>query len=285
MLGRVASILRKRATGSASQAMTIAATVADYLQFFTSLESPRHTPNLPSEAARILRKLKEDGICVIGGFWGVEACLEARDEVDRILEQYPEYINPNAKADFRIYGANNISNVIASFAKSVLLENVASGYNAVPTRTAFTLAAKMLATSGNRGSGEGWHRDAFFRQFKAIIYLSDVEIGNGPFQFIAGSHRLGMVLKDIWRGRLGYMQYRIREDQVDAILKKSPSRLKTFAAKAGTLILVDTSSIHRGMPIEEGSRYALTNYYFPEERIGKELYAQFAPIPGAVEQL
>ena len=49
------------------------------------------------------------------------------------------------------------------------------------------------------------------------------------------------------------------------ILKNNPDRLQTLEANAGTLILVDTSLLHRGSPIEEGSkeRYAMTNYIYP----------------------
>ena len=36
-----------------------------------------------------------------------------------------------------------------------------------------------------------------------------------------------------------------------------------ITGKAGTLILFDASLIHRGRPLEEGCRYALTNYYYP----------------------
>ena len=41
------------------------------------------------------------------------------------------------------------------------------------------------------------------------------------------------------------------------------NRIKTLEGKAGTLILVDTSMIHRGKPLNHGSRYAITNYYYP----------------------
>jgi hypothetical protein len=133
----------------------------------------------------------------------------------------------------------------------------------------------MPAASGNQGSGEGWHRDAFLRQFKAILYLSDVGPKNGPFQFVKDSYQPGQVLRDIWKGGLRYMQYRLSELEVDRIIEGSPERLSTYTAKAGTLILVDTSSIHRGMPIQTGTRYALTNYYFPAQNIDAALFEKF----------
>ena len=44
----------------------------------------------------------------------------------------------------------------------------------------------------------------------------------------------------------------------------------------GTLILVDTSLIHRGKPIEDGTRYAITNYWYPRNSI-KNFNNHFLP--------
>ena len=41
-----------------------------------------------------------------------------------------------------------------------------------------TLAAKLSHKKGNLGSGQGWHRDSYFRQFKAMAYLTDVKFKN-----------------------------------------------------------------------------------------------------------
>ena len=45
----------------------------------------------------------------------------------------------------------------------------------------------------------------------------------------------------------------------------------------GTLILVDTSTLHRGR-IKKGTRYALTNYYYTINQINKELFKKFKVI-------
>ena len=58
----------------------------------------------------------------------------------------------------------------------------------------------------------------------------------------------------------GYPHTRFSNEEIE-LLKKF--KIKTLNASAGTLILVDTSLIHRGCPILKGVRYALTNYYFP----------------------
>ena len=46
-------------------------------------------------------------------------------------------------------------------------------------------------------------------------------------------------------------------------------RKKIITGKAGTLIIVDTSLIHRGRPLKNGKRYALTNYYYPYYQVNK----------------
>jgi hypothetical protein len=202
-------------------------------------------------------------------------CARARGEVDRIIAQYPKCLHSSAKADQRVYGANNASELIATFASDQALASVASAYNHEPTRTAFTLAARMPASLGNHGSGAAWHRDAFLRQFKAILYLSDVGPSNGPFQMIRDSHRRQRVLSDMRVGHLKYMQYRLTNSEIEQIIADEPERKFTYTARAGTLILVDTSTLHRGQPIEDGTRYALTNYYFPVRHIDDSMFEKF----------
>jgi ectoine hydroxylase-related dioxygenase (phytanoyl-CoA dioxygenase family) len=228
-----------------------------------------------------LAKVEADGICIVENFWSEETCARARGEVDRVIAQYPKYVNSNAKADQRVYGADNASELIATFSNDPVLASVASAYNREPTRTAFTLAARMPASRDNQGSGEGWHRDAFLRQFKAILYLSNVGPSNGPFQMIRDSHRRQRVLRDMRVGHLKYMQYRLTNPEIERIIADEPARKITYTARAGTLILVDTSTLHRGQPIEAGTRYALTNYYFPERQIDPGLYEKFDVLPAA----
>jgi len=275
MLDRLSSLVRRMARGSSLPALAVAGTYFDYNQFSRRLKDPRTDDSITEVERAYLQKLDTDGICIVEGFWDDQTCAQARAEVDRIISQYPDSLHPNAKADQRVYGANNVSRLIDGFAQHPSLQRVATAYNREDTRTAFTLAARMPAASGNQGSGEGWHRDAFLRQFKAILYLSDVGPENGPFQFVKDSHRPGQVLRDIWKGGLRYMQYRLSEPEVDRIIEGSPERISTYTAKAGTLILVDTSSIHRGMPIQAGTRYALTNYYFPAQNIDAALLEKF----------
>jgi hypothetical protein len=281
MFRLLAHVARKRARNGGRGWMPRLATLNDYKQHESWLQSVTSAPEAIGAGIGYLAQLEAAGICIVEDYWSQETCALARDEVDRIIAQYPKYVNGNAKADQRVYGANNASQLIESFAGDEVLASLASAYNREPTRTAFTLAARMPAIVGNQGSGEGWHRDAFLRQFKAILYLSDVGPGNGPFQMIRDSHRRRRVLSDMRAGNLKYMQYRLADSEIEHIIAGEPERTVTYTARAGTLILVDTSALHRGQPIQAGTRYALTNYYFPEGRIESSLYEKFDVLPVA----
>lgn len=257
------------------------ATKIDYDLFEASINGSFASTEFSSCTCEIYAELERNGICVVADYWTAQECAKARLEVDRIICNYPGHVHPSAKSDFRVYGADRDSQVIKAFNRDKDLASLATAYNHEPSVAAFTLAARMPYSNGNTGSGEGWHRDAFLRQFKAIIYLSDVGTQNGPFQMIRESHRTTQIMHDMKVASLGYMQNRLKEQQVAKLIDENPDRLLTFTGSAGTLILVDTSTIHRGMPINDGIRYALTNYYYPEVRVDKAMYEKFKVLPSA----
>ena len=60
------------------------------------------------------------------------------------------------------------------------------------------------------------------------------------------------------------------------VSKLDKIKIKRILGSAGTLILVDTSLIHRGLPLKSSIRYSITNYYSPED-IKKNLAKNFLP--------
>ena len=149
--------------------------------------------------------------------------------------------------------------------------------NKEPTCCLFTLG-NWLKSGNNGSSGGGWHRDSFFSQFKAILYLTDVEKNNGPFEILPGSHHLSSVLSGINRVGLGFMQNRISDNEVEIFERKLSLKRKTFTGNAGTLILFNSTTIHRGSPIFTGERLALTNYYYPISIDLRSMQKKFSPI-------
>ena len=225
-----------------------------------------------------LLEIQKNGYAVIPNFFDKEICEACIRDMDVMYDTKKEFVHNTEYADSRIFGAEDLSENIRKFADDSFLHKIANAYNAVPTSNGFTLAGRIKATGHEFGSGGSWHRDSYFRQFKSLLYLTDVNVENGPFQVIHRSHRSKQISIDSKNANLESMQCSFNQNIVEKILNENPDRLKTLTGNAGTMVLVDTSIIHRGLPLEDGIRYALTNYFFENTQINSHLVEHFAPI-------
>ena len=233
---------------------------------------------LNEKEQKLLFEIRQNGFVVISDFFDKKSCESCIEDMDWMFENKKEFVHQSDYADSRIFGAEELSENIMKFANNDLLNKLANAYNAVPTSNGFTLAGKIETTGHEYGSGGTWHRDSYFRQFKSLLYLTNVNEENGPFQVVLGSHDAKKISSDSKSANLESMQCTFNQEAVEKILKDEPERLKTLTGKAGTLVLVDTSTIHRGLPLKNGIRYALTNYFFENTQINSHLVEHFAPI-------
>jgi hypothetical protein len=222
-----------------------------------------------------------EGFCVVPDFYDSVTCGQLRQEVLDLIDRYPDAVHSMSNgADRRIFGAERAAAGIRNFAEEPRLLNAARSILAGDAVNAFTLAGTISFRQGNLGSGEGWHRDSFFNQFKAIVYLSEVSQANGPFEYITRSHLVREKFADHNRYGVPLKSARIGDDAVQRLIAEEPDRHRVFTAAMGTLLLVDTTGIHRGMPLTGGERFALTNYYFPGKAFGPRLSEHFKPVLG-----
>ena len=84
---------------------------------------------------------------------------------------------------------------------------------------------------------------------------------------VKNSQKIFQIIKDALCVKNKISHTRFSDESMMKLFKKSMTRLLSFNYKAGTLILVDTSCLHRGSPLKAGHRYALTNYYYPKGQI------------------
>lgn len=89
---------------------------------------------------------------------------------------------------------------------------------------------------------------------KVILYLTDVNKENGPFQIFPNTKK-----QDI---RDNFSNTRIGENYPKYISENIHNKIDILGT-AGTVIIANTANIHRGTPIKNGFRYSLTNYYMP----------------------
>jgi ectoine hydroxylase-related dioxygenase (phytanoyl-CoA dioxygenase family) len=233
------------------------------------------------DAAPLVAQLRDAGFAQVANFLSTDQIAEFQEALQVAIQNNPQWVNPATPYDLRLHGAENVDARFKWFSDHPLLNEVARTYLEMPARVAFTLGAALQSVPGNPGSGGGWHRDSYGRQFKTMVYLTDVGEDSGPFQIVERSHHFAKVIGDNTKMAQAYGNSRLSHEQVMELLKTTgEARLHTLSGSAGTLLLFDSSTIHRGMPIRTGERMALTNYFYPEADIDQGLYEHFRPVAG-----
>jgi len=215
----------------------------------------------------IVNQVKEKGFAVVPNFYTHEECTSLRTEIDKLIikkDKDNSLWTDSQGADKRCFAAEDDSELIKKYHTNEYLNSVADNVFEAKMTCSNTLAAKIEYKDKNIGSGGGWHRDGNHFQFKAIVYLSDVEIKDGPFQILEGSHKPNNILEHIDIMSHDGENLRFTNEQVEKVIKQNNDKYKVLTAKAGTLVFADVSAIHTGMPLSEGGeRYTLFNYYYP----------------------
>ena len=110
---------------------------------------------------------------------------------------------------------------------------------------------------GARSGGGGWHVDKHSTGIKALLYLKDVTGTTGPFEMLTRYSKSSMQHDSADpKGRNTYYT----DKEVISQLKRGAQTF-TVTGKSGTLVLFDTSNVHRGAPCLEGDRYSFTLYH------------------------
>ncbi len=198
------------------------------------------------------------------------ATHEACDYLQTFIDQYPDKdveINYGG-TEKRIWNSQTKDPVIQAFAD--LSDHViASVFNSkVNARTVLAYSNLPVPNEASLITGR-WHLDSIRKQYKMFCFLTRTEEHTGPLEIVPRTHRTAFKLWPLASGHyirrsdLGTnkRRYQKLDDQwVDAQCRKAGGSVPLLC-EAGTLILVDTSAIHRARPCLEGSRYALCAYY------------------------
>lgn len=235
----------------------------------------KNKQNIQEDAAIqvIMENVHKNGFHVISEYFDADTCTRLKKEIDGVFASHEKSLwKDEHGSDTRAFGVDRVSSIIKdTYYNDPLIVSAREHYYQLKDEhiIGVTLANKVVAVENNLGSGGGWHRDTVNkRQFKAIMYLNDVGEENGAFQYVSGTQFKKSVVNGIVKNGLRHNHNRFSEEEISALLKNEELEVCTLTGKAGSLILVDTSGIHRGSPIQQGERYALTNYYWLDEAKG-----------------
>lgn len=226
---------------------------------YRELKLNKNDSALSSEELQYLQQLEENGVAVIPNFFSEEECQILIDDFENIDKKYAKL-----GEDKRIFGIEHLSESFKKlFHDNQMFKNIGKAYLGDEVVLQTTMAAKIEPKEGEiYGSGGCWHRDSFSRQFKAIVYLDDVEIDNGPFMYVHGSHKMKNIKKVI-DGLDDHSpgNYRYTDKEFEKCKDILGEDITYYTAPKGTLLLADIRGLHTGMPIKKGHRYTIFNYY------------------------
>uniref|UniRef100_A0A6C0KJV4 Fe2OG dioxygenase domain-containing protein n=1 Tax=viral metagenome TaxID=1070528 RepID=A0A6C0KJV4_9ZZZZ len=203
----------------------------------------------------IVSCIVNDGYFIIKNYYSIEQCNNILNDIKNIPQNS---INYGEGKDIRIAHFENYSKGAQNFLNDNFLLQIGNnilGHEADRVKKRCQLGI-LKYHQGNESSGGGWHVDNHNPQFKALLYLTNVNLNNGPFAIISPpltskDYKSVSSEKDIRDTRF---PDKIEEDYKDNV--------KYLTGNMGDVIVVNTQNIHRGTTIKQGERISLTNYYY-----------------------
>ena len=179
----------------------VLSTYLSYVRARRSIKTKYEDRNI-NDLQKYLDHIRRDGYVIVPNFYSKSECSQIREITENLMSRNSHLIQK--LSDDRLFGAEQFDRQILDFHSNKIASRLASCINHTESRPAFTLAGRLSHVKSS--SGEGWHRDAFYSQFKAMVYLTDVDEFNGPFEILKGSHRLGNILRDMKIAKLDFHQ-------------------------------------------------------------------------------
>jgi hypothetical protein len=223
--------------------------------------------NQATEDYRSLRaSVRGQGFAILQSRATPNGCEHIKAFIDQFPAEKAE-INYGG-TEKRIWGSHTMDPAVQAFGR--LSEEVMGGvFNSRPqVKTVLSYSNYPIPPEDRLMTGR-WHLDSLRHQYKLFCFLTRTEEQMGPLEIVPGTHRTAFKLwplatgqyisrSDLGSGKRRYQK--LDEQWVDAQCRKAGGSVP-FLCEAGTLILVDTSAIHRARPCLEGYRYALCAYY------------------------
>jgi len=239
------------------------------------LQYMKHSVTLNEVQERASRELKQNGICVIQFDELFKESLEGYRKLAESLVDTPENQQRISKANKLIQTADPSSRGkyylvepwgdeelvlderLVQFAISDEILAIVNSYMEVFCRVNYLRLWYNLPMGGPSISSQNWHRDPEDRKIvKLFFLLRDVDETTGPFHFIKGSHCDGPYAT-IFPKKPPYGCY----PPTAELEKRFDTQIKTCTGLAGTIVICDTSGLHKGGHATQNARLLFNAVY------------------------
>jgi len=194
---------------------------------------------------------------LLPGYWSPAKADATREQLRRLMLQ----CNTTGEGqDARTMGAGRIArrhpdkyHLLVEFEEDSRLRAWAASHL---ERNSVTTSLLLGHVHAGQASGGGWHKDALKRGFKSMMYLEDVDERNGPFSMLLDYNESRLQPQHRLDGR----QTRFNDSTIAREVALG-ARVHELYAPRGSVVVFETSSVHRGQPCKSGTRSSLTTYY------------------------
>jgi len=171
------------------------------------------------------------------------------------VSNLPACVSAYAKASSKTASA-----ALAQVNQDALFEHVCSAYLGTKAQAIdSSLWYTFPSATPDAESAQLYHYDLdTIRWVKVFIYLTDVEAGNGPHEYVASSHKAENSHPEI----LVRNYSRVSDEDID---KFYPGKRRSVTGGAGTIIFGDTRCFHKGTAVNAGHRLIYSPIYAPSK--------------------
>lgn len=226
-----------------------------------------------SNVITVRESLKKQGYYLHQDAYDLEFCKQTIQFMDNYRPENssnsPKHEINYGSSELRIWDAHKQDNLLNQFCQECDFSMSSIIKKRTEASTLLAIKNEALISQDEILKKDRWHIDSFFKQLKIFLFLTDTHEQSGPFEFIPFTNSKAFKLTALCKGK--YLRprdllsdkrtYQKISDVWVENLQKKGFNPKPIICKAGTLLIVDTSLIHRARPCITGSRYALTAYY------------------------
>lgn len=194
------------------------------------------------------------------------ACTQVKQFIDAFPEAQSE-INYGG-SEKRIWAAQTHDAQLQAF--SAFADDLLSKLFSAQAQTKTVLAYRNHPVKQEPGLTLGrWHLDSLKNQYKVFCFLTRTTPDSGPLELVPGSQRTGFKAWPLLSGQLiapsdlgtDKRKYqKLDEAWVERQIQRQGGSVPLLC-DAGSIVVVDTSAIHRARPCRQAERYALCVYY------------------------